>query len=198
MLQSQRQGRTTFRMTPEPRPGDQFDQFARVEEQFAKAWAKKAKAEGHSKKHPETMHPKEKFRSSPGRPSLPFHLVMEYLADGEKRTQEEIAEATELSKRAVSNVMCRYAKDGGKIEKIKTGGRKFYVHAKSAQKRKEQIFAEIAGCLTEKNETTSRDVALHLGISTRQIAVYLGQMEAAGMVKRRRIRQDKISLWGLK
>jgi len=196
MLSSQRQGRTTIRMTPEPRPGDQFDQFARVEEHFAKAWAKKAKAEGHSKKHPPTIHPKEFFANSPGRPRHPFHVVMEYLADGEKRTQAEISKATNLSKQEVSNVMCRHV-PSGKIAKFKRGSRKLYAHAKGAQKRKEQIFAEIADCLTDKNETTSRDVALQLSMTTGQAAVYLGQMQELGMVKRKRIRQGKVSLWGL-
>src|SRR6056297_1135167 len=196
MLTSQRQGRTTFRMTPEPRPGDQFDQFARVEDHFAKAWATKAKAEGHSKKHPQTIHPKEQFQNSPGRPRHPFHVVIEYLADGEYRTQAEIRKATGLSKQEVSNVMCRNV-PAGRIVKLKSGNLTRYAHAKGAQKRKEQIFSEIAACLTDKKETLSRDVAAKLGMTTGQAAVYLGQMEKAGMVKRKRIRHGKVSLWGL-
>jgi len=196
MLTSQRQGRTTIRMTPEPRPGDQFDQFARVEDHFAKAWATKAKAEGHSKKHPPTIHPKEQFQNSPGRPRHPFHVIMEYLADGQYRTQAEIRKATNLSKQVVSNVMCKRV-PSGEIAKLKSGNVTKYAHAKGAQKRKEQIFAEIADCLTGKNETPSREVAASLGMTTGQAAVYLGQMRELGMVTRRRIGQKKTSLWGL-
>jgi len=197
MLHSQRQGRTTFRMTPEPRPGDQFDQFARVEEHFAKAWAAKAKAEGHRKQHPPTIHPKEQFQNSPGRPRNPFHIVMEYLADGEKRTQAEIQKATGLSKQEVSNVMCKRVPEG-KIAKFKSGNVTRHAHAKGAQKRKEQIFAAIAACLTNSTKTPSRDVAAQLGMTTGQVAVYLGQMESAGTVKRRKTTQGKVSYWGLK
>ena len=152
--------------------------------------------DGCNKKHPPTIHPKEQFQNSPGRPRHPFHVVIEYLADGEYRTQAEIRKATGLSKQEVSNVMCRNV-PSGRIAKLKSGNLTRYAHAKGAQKRKEQIFAEIADCLTDNNETPSRDVALQLSMTTGKAAVYLGQMEKAGMVTRRRIRQDKVSLWGL-
>jgi predicted transcriptional regulator len=121
---------------------------------------------------------------------------MEYLADGEKRTQTEIQKATGLSKQEVSNVMCRHV-PSGKIAKFKSGNVTRYAHAKGAQKRKEQIFAEIAACLTGQTETKSCDVAAELGMTTGQAAVYLGQMQELGMVNRRKTTYGKVSYWGL-
>jgi len=189
MLQSQRnQTRLCSKFLPENkrRPFDSYN-----EDELRK---KMIALDGCNKKHPPTIHPKEQFQNSPGRPRHPFHVIMEYLSDGEYRTQAEIRKATNLSKQVVSNVMCKRV-PSGEIAKLKSGNVTKYAHAKGAQKRKEQIFAEIADCLTGKNETPSRDVAFQLSMTTGQVAVYLGQMQELGMVTRKRIRQGKVSLW---